>query len=741
MSLFRIKYIWLLCFLVCAQFAPIVTGQTTVKIYGSVSDAQSGIPLYQANVVVERTGLGVSTNQQGEYRIENMLEGFYTLTASYIGYEEQTLSDVRVSKDQAVYLRFQLKPEPIRLDSVQVFALSEYNNSPTQPFIITRREIRQTNALSLGDVLDKVPGVEISQTGSVGSSQKVSIRGSQTNQVLVLLDDVPLNDEMSGSVDLSNIPLNIIESIEIYKGGQSAQFGSGAIGGVVRIKTQNRFTNQLQVSSRVGSFQLMSIEPTLSGQYKNWNYLIACSHAETEGNFPYQYTDSNQNVIEENRINADFLSRNLFAKLNFNWRNHQLSVQGQRLKSERGLPGKIDAWTAYARTNYAQEMLGAEYQTSIRNLRVTANWRYSDALTENSNLYPDDADKRYRRYYKWNYQYEVRNSLFQTNLDYAISPWLCMKTGYTGRLLRYEDENLLTASSANQAKDVSHGFFLHQEWRVPLPKLLSQLVMTPAVRYDEMTFTNETDRRVEHQWSPAFGVIWSTGITHQVFVKSSLSKSFRAPTFADLFYQDARVEGKPDLASEKSTNVEFGGGFRFKVAGQITAETDIFRYTVDDLIVWKLGSFEVFRPFNTDALIRGQEYRLGWNAPNHLIALNLGYTRLEPLNKSDNTTTHDKILPYKPQDSFKGGIEVNWRGWFASVACRSVGKQYINEANTKAISAYRIWDLNGSWTFTCYGVQFDLKGSVLNLFGETYEIIKDMPMPQREWRLAFNFKL
>lgn len=734
----KMKYTILLFLFFCAT----TWAQSTIKIYGTVTDKNSGKPLMGANVVVEGTGMGASTDEHGDFQLENLLVGVYSVTASYMGYANQRIIDVKVLRDQPVQLNFILTPKVLPMREIEITA-ERWNDTPSANVqIITRKDIERSNFQSVGEILENVPGVEITSMGGIGSSKKISIRGSQSNQVLVLLDGIPLNDELSGDVDLSHIPTNIIEKVKVHDGGNSPRFGNGAIGGVVNIITKKSFENQLQLNSSYGSFQFFNIEPNWSGNIKNIGYFLSYNYIESRGDFSYSYEDSKGVIIHENRINADMMSRNWFGRLNYQWHGHQLSVQAQRMESERGIPGKIDAWTAYARSNNTRDILGAEYNLTSRKTSFSLNCRYSKAATENSNLYPSDAEKRFRRYERYHYQYAIENFITSSNFEYIPANWLHLTLGYVGRRLNYRDENFRASLKPpiNEANDLSHGFFVHQEWKAQLPWWLTQIVFTPVIRYDEMNIDSNEQRRFEHQWSPGAGLFLSVGDIYKFYLKSNISRSFRVPTFADLFYQDVRIEGKPDLLPEKSRNIDIGLGWQFTAWGLFSGEITHFNYTIDDLIVWKLGSFEVFRPFNTDAEISGQEYSIECRTPNDLIALELGYTYLEPLNKSDNKTTRDKIIPYRPQTSFKTGLKINFRGWYGTLRYREVGKRFVTEANTKEMPAYHVLDLNLSWAWQVRSIELTWKFSVFNLTNEKYEIIRDMPLPPRELRLGLSLK-
>jgi len=230
----------------------------------------------------------------------------------------------------------------------------------------------------------------------------------------------------------------------------------------------------------------------------------------------------------------------------------------------------------------------------------------------------------------------------------------------------------------------------------------------------------------------------SWGRTWQIFTKASAWRSFRVPTFADLFYQDTRIEGKPDLLPEKSRNFDFGTGGQVDVWGKFSAEVTHFENDIADLIVWRLGSFEVFRPFNTDAQITGEEYLFSAQTPHDWVTLELGYTRLRPLNKNKNETTYDKIIPYRPESSLKFGLGLNIKKLHATINYRDVGERFITEANTKAMPAYQVWDTNFTWNRNIGRLELTGKFSIFNLANKKYEIIRDMPLPPREWRVGLS---
>lgn len=119
--------------------------------------------------------------------------------------------------------------------------------------VVTREEIDRWQAKSLTDVMRRLPGVDIGQNGGLGQKSSLFIRGTNSSHVLVLIDGIRLNQAgISGSSDLSQIPLSLVQKIEYIRGARSAVYGSDAIGGVVNIIT-TREKNGTTLSAGIGS--------------------------------------------------------------------------------------------------------------------------------------------------------------------------------------------------------------------------------------------------------------------------------------------------------------------------------------------------------------------------------------------------------------------------------------------------------------------------------------------------------
>src|SRR6056297_951346 len=155
------------------------------------------------------------------------------------------------------------------------YQTGDVDTSTTPSFFstITRDEF-EGKMENLSDVIEKQAGIQVRQSGGLGSFSSVSMRGASGDQVMVFLDGVLLNDASGGGVDLSNISLSDVESIEIYRGITPANFGRSSIGGAINIRT-NRAKKGFKgnVSAGYASFHTKKGSLFINHKPDKWDYL------------------------------------------------------------------------------------------------------------------------------------------------------------------------------------------------------------------------------------------------------------------------------------------------------------------------------------------------------------------------------------------------------------------------------------------------------------------------------------
>lgn len=157
---------------------------------------------------------------------------------------------------------------------------------PQSITIITREEIQQQHAVTLEEVLRNVPGIQMQGSGTIGEETNVRIRGSEFDQVLVLVDGVEINSPFTQEVDLGDILVDNIERIEIVRGPQSASYGSEALGGVIHIITRRGGDEPtIRLFGMGGNFRTAYEGVEVSSAINNFDMSLSASRLDTAGQF------------------------------------------------------------------------------------------------------------------------------------------------------------------------------------------------------------------------------------------------------------------------------------------------------------------------------------------------------------------------------------------------------------------------------------------------------------------------
>ncbi len=719
--------------------ATTLQAQSTAKISGQIVDGNTGSPLSDVNIIVVETGQGAASDREGRFEINNLLAGVYTLKISRIGYADRLMSDMHLSRDASLLLSVRLQREPLILTEVTVTAPRSQAGEGESVIHLGKDRIEKSGARTLQELISALPGVEVCDQGSSGGKSSVSIRGSRADQVLIIIDGRPQPDGISGG-DLSLIPLNMVESVTLHKGGASPRFGGGAIGGVIEITTRKPRRKELSGRMEYGSFCYRSLGISMEGLEKKTGYLISLSHRASREDYPFSYQAPGDTLLNERRRNADYRITDMFSRIRWQSGAQTLSLDAGLHLSDRGLPGKVFSWTPYANTTATHWRGGADYSYRQDRLKARASLDFSGDRVENTNIYPDSAALRDSRYPPYHYLNHLSTIHWRTGLSlYVLAPGL-LTLEYEGRCLRFHDEDLYhdVPSGIGKASHLLQSLTLWQGLKWNLPRLPGIVSFSPELRCDLLAIRREESLHREFHLSPGLEMRLSLSRPMTLYLRGSLSHNFRPPTFADLFYQDFRIQGSPELLPEKSLHLESALGTVLPLAGMVRLEGAVFRDRVDDYISWRLGSFEVFRPYNTDADIRGEEITLEWASPGEGLRLEGGYTRLDPRDMSENRATHGKYLPYRPLQSCKASLFLRHSWLDITLTLERSGRRYTNEANTSYADPYTKVDLFFTEELNINGVRLSATFSILNCLDSRYQIIEGMVLPGRRFGLSLK---
>jgi len=221
------------------SITPEVEAGTRGKFAGQVIDSATGEPLPGVNVIIVGTTLGAATNVKGNYFILNVPAGVYNLTASMIGYKRITYSNVKVSIDLTTTVDFELSSQVLEAgETVEIVAerpMIQKDITSSQAYVSSEK-IKQLPVESVHDVLQLQAGV------TIGADGATHIRGGRSNEILYMIDGIPVNDPFVGGMANVYVPPNAVQEMVATSGTYNAEYGD-AMSGVINIVTKEG-TNQ-----------------------------------------------------------------------------------------------------------------------------------------------------------------------------------------------------------------------------------------------------------------------------------------------------------------------------------------------------------------------------------------------------------------------------------------------------------------------------------------------------------------
>ena len=220
-------------FLLLLLFSLSISAQNTAELIGTVTDKVTHQPLIGTDVYIKELNKGVSTDARGQYRLAHLPEGNYIVWFSFLGY--QTFRK-KISVKGQVRSDVSLKEQAEEISGVTVSGKSIAHQKKEQSMpvtVIDMSNLRGTVS-SVQDILLKTVGITLRSSGGVGSSSRISVRGLEGKRIGFFIDELPLG-EQTDYIDINDIPIDMIDRIEIYKGVVPARFGGSSLGGAINI--------------------------------------------------------------------------------------------------------------------------------------------------------------------------------------------------------------------------------------------------------------------------------------------------------------------------------------------------------------------------------------------------------------------------------------------------------------------------------------------------------------------------
>lgn len=619
----------------------------------------------------------------------------------------------------------------------------DLETTPASYSLITR-EAFEGREVSLPEVIEKEVGVQVRQTGGVGSFASVSLRGSGSDQVMVYLDGVLLNDASGGGVDLSSISLSDVAAIEVFRGTTPINFGQSSIGGVINIRTQ-RPSEGLTSSALAGygSFNTRNLTGFLNAKPNRWDFLVSADYLASDNNFEILNDNGTEwNPADdsyEQRNNAGVEQYNILARTGVDLSDDtRLDLVDQWFKEDQGLPrwdnspdtsASLDTERNITTLKLSANNLGSMHLNT--GTQVSYTWKSENYDDRNGDI---GLGSQYNTYTTRKFGADIFAEWLPEAQAVILSANLQRETYEVEDRLKGEDtaDSLRTIGTIGLQDSV----FMFQE----------RLIVTPACRYTWVVndlgstsdASSEDPTSNEGYFSPQIGakftpLAWLT-------LHSNLGRYVRIPSFFELFGDRGFIVGNPDLQKEKGLNFDLGATASWQWQrpwlSKIALSATYFRNDVDDLITQVYDARGIGKSVNiSGALIRGVE--AGASVDLHRYwRLILNATWQDPENQSDISAFNGKQLPGRFEKSYLGRLEATYRGLTVYGEYVVDKDMYYDTANLRKADNKK--EINAGISYRYRSVLVNLTGN--NLGNDLYEDFNGFPLPGRSFAASVKYE-
>ncbi len=318
--------------------------KTDANVFGHVIDKETREHLPFVTVKIVGTTIGMSTDATGHYFLKNLPIGKFTLEVSMIGYKKvQKTIVTKAGVSQEV--DFELQEEAMSLNELVVSANRNETNRMLAPSLVSVLDVKMletTNSKNLAQALNFQPGLRVEDNCQNCGFSQVRINGLDGAYSQILIDSRPIYGALTGVYGLEQIPSNMIERVEVIRGGSSALYGSSAIGGVVNVITKEPTRNTGSVSHNLSSIGGSALDnntmfnASMITDHHNMGIMLYGQNRDRQG---YDHDDDgfSEMPMLKNRSFGfrSFIKTGIYSKLTLEYHNmHEFRRGGDNFKKQ-----------------------------------------------------------------------------------------------------------------------------------------------------------------------------------------------------------------------------------------------------------------------------------------------------------------------------------------------------------------------------------------------------------------------
>ncbi|EAM8643435.1 TonB-dependent vitamin B12 receptor BtuB [Salmonella enterica] len=569
--------------------------------------------------------------------------------------------------------------------------------------VVTREDIQRWQSKDLNDVMRRLPGVDISQSGGMGKSSSLYVRGTESRHVLVLIDGVPMaRAGISNAIDIGQLPVSLVQRIEYIRGSRSAVYGSGAIGGVVNIITMSN-DEKSQINAGMGSDGYQTYDGIMNKRFGDTIVTAAGAYETTRG-FNIQPDSPYNGDSDRDGYRNKLFWGGVQHKFNDNvsgfFRGYGYTANSDYDQGSYGYVGGNDE-----AQNYTQSWdAGLQYSSGIYSSQLIANYQHIKDYNYSNDLgrYAGDAslDNMEQRYIQWGNSVEVGHGAVSGGADWK--------------------QEKLTSSSTTKADTYKRD--------------TTGLYLTGQQQIDSVTL--EASGREDHDeqfgwhgtWQTAAGWEFVDGYRATLsygtgFLAPSLGQQYGATRFASSY--GPGIAANPNLKPEESRQWEAGID---GLTGPLDWRLSAYHYKVQNLIDYKDNQYVNLK----SATIKGLEWT--GNITTGPVDHHLTLQYVDPRDDETNKVLYRRAKQQVKYELTGQIFELGWNVMYQYLGER-YDKDFDNNRDVK-MGGLSLWDIGVSYPLTLH---LTVRGKIANLFDKDYETVYGYQTAGREYTLSGSY--
>lgn len=606
-------------------------------------------------------------------------------------------------------------------------------------------ELKKLNSLSVADALRYFSGLQLKDYGGVGGIKTVNIRSMGTNHLGIFYDGIELGNAQNGQIDLGQFSLDNVEEISLYNGQRSAIFQPASDfgnAGSVYIRTKaprfmmGRRYNLLVRAKYESSdtFRFSSLwEQKLSDHISS---SLSTSVLTSSGRYKFRY----RRVTEDNTVaydttavrhNGDIWAFRIEENVRGGIADGYWNVKAYTYHSERGIPGAIvnNVWRRGERQWDHNTFGQAVFQKSFGDkfsTKALAKYAYYVTRYVNNDETQIHVDNTYRQ----------QEMYFSTSNVYEILSKWSVSMSYDFKW------NKLNANMVDFAFPHRYSNFVSLATALTLSRIQAQASLVEQVVKDHVKYGASSSSR--STLTPAFFVNVYPFESKLLAVRAFAKKSFRMPTFNDLYYADmGNSKLNPESALQYDLGFVLNKDWKQGIVDHFRLQVDGYYNTVHDKIVaypkgqqfrWTMLNLGKVHIKGVDAMAEvGLEPAKDWK-----VTARLQYTYQDARDVTDpNTSYYKDQIPYIPWHSGSAILGLSWREWDLSYSFIYSGERYSQQENIlyNHLQPWYTHDMSVVYHARRWSARLDVN----NIFSQDYDVILNYPMPKRNYMLTLEY--